>query len=120
MGPFHKGWTEADIDAALQRGDPEELLYVPIVLGMNAPDCERGWVEGICFHLATHHHFNVRGNAILGLGHVARTCGALDTETAVSIIARALTDESEFVRGQAQCAADDLETYLGVKVTGDR
>ena len=109
----------SDIDAALRRGDPDELLYIPIMLGMNAPDCERGWVEGICFILAEHPHFNVRGNAILGLGHVARTCGELDTKAAVSIIARALIDEHEFVRGQAQCAADDLETYLGVKVPGD-
>jgi len=35
MGPFFDGWTEADVDVILARGNPEELLYVPIVVGMN-------------------------------------------------------------------------------------
>ncbi|MGQ0730339.1 hypothetical protein [Acidovorax sp.] len=60
------------------------------------------------------------GYAVLGLGDVARTCVALDTEDAVANIARALTDKNEFPQGQAQCAAEDIETYLGIKVTGDR
>ena len=120
MGPFSPGWTEVDIEAALRRGDPQELLYVPIVVGMNAPDCDRKWAEGICFDLAAHPHFNVRGNAVLGLGHIARTCRALDIEMAVSIIGRALDDENEFVRSHAQSAAEDLKTYLGVTVPNAR
>src|SRR6185436_19314458 len=120
MGPFAAGWTEADVEVVLERGDPQELLYVPIVVGMNAADCERVWAENICLRLAEHPHFNVRGNAVLGLGHIARTCRALNVSAAVPIIATALQDEHEFVRGHAVGAAEDLATYLGVKVPGFR
>jgi HEAT repeat protein len=116
MGPFSEGWTEADVEAVLNRGNPEELLYVPIVIGMSAQDCERSWVERICFRLAEHPHFNVRGNAVLGLGHIARTCRALDLAKAVPLIEKALNDQNEFVQGQADSAADDVETYLGFAI----
>lgn len=116
MGPFVAGWTEADVEAVIARGDPAELLYVPIVVGMNAADCERQWVEEICLKLAEHDHFNVRGNAILGLGHVARTCRALDIERAIPAIRKALTDGDPFVRGHAEDTVQDLETFLGIKV----
>jgi len=118
MGPFAKGWTEADVETVLERADPDELLYVPIVVGMNAADCEREWVEDICLRLAKHEHFNVRGNAVLGFGHIARTCRALNAAAAVPVIAAALDDPHEFVRGHAESAAEDLEIYLGVAVPG--
>jgi len=79
MGLFADGWTEV----VLACGEPSELLFVPIVVGMNADQCEREWAEGICFQLARHPNFNVRGNAILGLGHIAHTCRALNTEAAL-------------------------------------
>ena len=118
MGPFAVGWTGEDVQAVLDRADPRELLYVPIVIGMNAADCEREWVENICLQLAEHPDFNVRGNAILGLGHVARTCRMLDIQAAVPVIAAALLDEHEFVRGHAVSAAQDLRSYLGIDVPG--
>jgi len=90
MGPFSQGWTEADVEAVLVRGDPAELLYVPIVVGMNAPRCEQAWAERVCFELAGHPNFNVRGNALLGLGHIARTCRQLDLSRAMPLIARRL------------------------------
>lgn len=116
MGPFAKGWTEADVEAVLERADPDELLYVPIVVGMNAADCKREWVEDICLRLAKHEHFNVRGNAILGLGHIARTCRELNAVAAVPVIAAAFDDPHDFVRGHAESAAEDLEIYLGLIV----
>jgi len=118
MGPFASGWTEADIEAAVERGDPQELLYVPIVVGMNANDCDREWAEGICLGLANHPDFNVRGNAVLGFGHIARTCRALNTAAAVPVITTALRDDHESVRGHAVSAAEDLCIYLGVVVPG--
>lgn len=116
MGPFVAGWTERDVEAAIDRADPQELLYVPIVVGMNAADCQPGWAEEICLRLAAHPHFNVRGNAILGLGHIARTCRVLDTKAAVPVIAAALQDDHEYVRGHAVSAAEDLDTYLGIRL----
>lgn len=118
MGPFSAGWTETDVEGVIARGDPSELLYVPIVVGMNAADCDQAWAEGICFSLAGHEDFNVRGNAILGLGHIARTRGALNLQLAVPLIARGLFDPHDYVRGQADSAAGDLQVYLGVAVPG--
>jgi hypothetical protein len=118
MNPFMNGWTEADVEAVVERGDPNELLYVPVLVGMNAPDCELLWAETMCFSLVNHSNFNVRGNAILGLGHIARTCLQLDLNKAIPMIADALNDPSEYVRGQAESAACDLHIYLGVIVPG--
>jgi hypothetical protein len=118
MGPFAAGWTEDDVEVVLQRNEPEELLYVPIVVGMNADYFEPGWAEKICLRLCEHPHFNVRGNAILGLGHTARTCRRLTLELSVPVIAEGLHDASEFVRDHAYTAASDLNTYLNVTVPG--
>ena len=118
MGPFSSGWTEKDVEAVLDRGDPNELLYVPIVVGMNAADCEQAWAEEICFRLVDHPHFNVRGNAILGLGHIARTCRQLDLSRALPVISQALSDSHKYVRGHAGSAACDLHMYLVVAVPG--
>jgi hypothetical protein len=118
MGPFLQGWTEADVEAVLARGGPAELLYVPIVVGMNAPSCEQAWAEGVCFGLANHPDSTVRGNALLGLGHIARTCRELNLERAVPVISQALSDPHENVRGHADSAACDLHLYLGVVVPG--
>jgi hypothetical protein len=118
MGPFADGWTEADVEKVLERGDPQELLYVPIVAGMNADDCEPGWAEAVCLKLTSHPHFNVRGNAMLGLGHVARTCRELNLEQVLPILSAGLNDSNETVRRQTQVAACELETHMGVVVPG--
>ena len=68
--------------------------------------------------LASYPHFNVRGNAIFGFGHIARTCRALNAELIVPIITSALTDPNEYVRDHADNAASDLKVYLGVLVPG--
>lgn len=116
MGPFRDGWTEQDVDAVVARGIPEELLYVPIVITMDPPDC--AWAESICLTLAEHPHFNVRGNAILGFGHLARTCRRLDLAAVAPVVAAALHDEHEYVRGHAEDAAGDILRYLRVHIPG--
>jgi HEAT repeat protein len=114
MGPFAEGWNESDVEAVVARGKPEELLYVPIVVGMNAHACDRGWAEDLCFKLAEHPNFNVRGNAILGLSHIARTCRSLNLERAIPAVQKALTDESDYVRGHAEDVVADLQVFLNI------
>src|SRR3954452_18531502 len=111
MGPFANKWTIDDVNAVIERGDPRELLYVPIVVSMDPPDC--GWSEAVCVRLAGHPDEAGRGNAVLGVGHLARTCGRLDDRTVKPIIESALGDASDYVRGHADSAADDVERFLG-------
>ena len=116
MNTFKDGWTIPDMEAAIERNEPEELLYVPIWVSMAPPDC--AWAQDVCLRLSVHSHFKVRGNAILGFGHLARTCKSLDEPQVKPIIEAALQDRDEYVRGQADSAASDIVQYLGWKVTG--
>ncbi len=113
--PFKEGWSIEEMEVAIQNNKAEELLYVPIWITMDPPDCE--WAQNICMKLSNHENYNVRGNAILGFGHLARTCGTLKEESIKPIIKAALNDKNEYVRGQAQDAASDIEHYLHWKVS---
>ncbi len=116
MNTFKDGWTEQDMEAAIEQNQPEELLYVPIWVSMDPPDC--AWAQGVCLRLSSHSHFNVRGNAILGFGHLARTCGKLDEPGVKPLIEAALNDPKEYVRDHADAAASDVVQYLGWDVQG--
>jgi hypothetical protein len=111
MGPFRDGWTPAEVEAVLLRADPEELLYVPVVVSLTPPDC--AWAEALCVRLATHPDARVRANAILSFGHLARVVGHLDRVVVAPIIERAFADPSAEVRGKAGDAADDIRQFLG-------
>jgi hypothetical protein len=103
------------ITAALARNDPDELLHIPIALSLNPPEDEQpGYAEVVCLQLAAHPHANVRGNAILGFGHLARTAGVIrDVETVRALVLAGLADPDPYVSGQADSAASDLEFFLG-------
>ena len=115
MGPFKDGWQKQDIEAVIERNDPDELLYAPIVVAMDPP--ESAWVESVCVRLSSHVNQQVRANAVLGFGHLARTCRCLDKTTVLPIIVTALSDPDDSVRGQARCAADDIRQFLGWDVS---
>lgn len=115
MGPFRDGWTMADAEEILARGNPGELLFVPIVVSLDPPDGE--WAQAICALLATHPDPCVRGNAILGLGQLARSLGRLDEGIARPLIAKALRDEDAYVRCHASSAASDASRFLGWPLT---
>ena len=102
------------ITAALARNDADELLHIPIALSMEPPEEEHpGYAEKICRELARHPNFNVRGNAILGFGHLARTVGAFRDAPAVrAAVSAALADPDAYISGQAHAAADDLAHFL--------
>lgn len=112
MGPFEDGWSKEDVESVLRRGLPSELLFVPIVVGMAAPDCGAQWAEDVCLRLAGHPDERVRANALLGLGHVARTTRQLQVEAAAAAIRSGLRDDSALVRSQAEEAASDVRVFL--------
>jgi HEAT repeat protein len=103
-------WTAADVERLLARNDPADLLHVAIAVSLDPPDC--AWAQEVCIRLAAHGDANVRGNAILGFGHLARVCGALDTTRVRPLMDAALDDESAYVRGQAYAAVGDLAHFL--------
>ena len=111
MGPFKDGWLKEDVERVIYENNPDDLLYVPLVVSMDPPDFD--WAENICIQLAEHPNFNVRGNAILGFSHLARVCGKLNENIVRPIIEKALNDQDEYVKGHAQDSVDDISHYLG-------
>ena len=92
----------------------EALRIAVLSVALHEPDVV--WAESFCTRLASHTDPIVRGNAILGFGHIARLHGRLNLAIVEPLIQAALGDEDEHVRGQAESAADDIESFLGVKV----
>ena len=100
----------AEVEAAIERDDPAELMDVATRIGLDAE--EREWAQSCCAQLARHRNAQVRGNAVAGLGHLARRFGRLDPNRVKRIVQIALCDRSEYVQEMARSAAEDLHTFL--------
>jgi hypothetical protein len=98
------------VEQALRDDVPEVLWRVVIAVSMH--DDNWRYAQDLCIRLAAHAHFNVRGNAVLGFGHIARVHGQLDQALVQPIIQAALHDPSDYIRGQAVSAVDDTEFFL--------
>ena len=98
------------VEAALERDDPHELGDLVLEIALDAG--EREWAQACCAELARHRNANVRGNALAGLGHLARRFGQLDPQRIKRIVSIALWDRSDYVRAQAKSAVEDLATFL--------
>lgn len=106
-------WTHDSVDQALQADDPDLLLRAVIAVGMH--DSDWRYAQDLCVRLSSHWHFNVRGNAILAFGHIARVHGQLDRTMVQPIIEKALRDADDYVRSQGFDAAADTGHFLGWK-----
>jgi hypothetical protein len=92
-----------------------EASIIPIAVSLHKGDALLA--ERLCLSLATHEDVNVRGNAILGFGHLARRFRKFHHgETIKQIVEDALRDSDNFVCGQAVSAADDIEFFLHWKL----
>lgn len=111
MGPFKDGWTRADVEQVIAADDPADLAYAPVVVSMDPPDA--AWAADVCRRLSNHPDEWVRGAAVLGFGHLARTTGDLDEAVVIPIVQAARTDPSPVVRGKAEDAVSDLRHFLG-------
>lgn len=103
--------TLAEAKARLLRDDAAELVTVPLAAALHWDDAEEA--QDICFVLVEHADEKVRGNAVLALGHIARIHGVLDRERAEAVLRQARSDDSPYVRGQAEAAGDDIAHFLG-------
>ncbi len=98
------------VEQALREGVAETLLRVVIAVSIH--DADWRYAQDLCVRLSSHPHFNVRGNAVLGFGHIARVHRQLDRALVQPIIQAALRDESDYIRGQAISAMDDTAFFL--------
>ena len=105
------GLGSEDVSALVAGKSLEELQYLPIELSLDPP--EDVDVEAVCVELSSHEDIYVRGNAILGFGHLSRTFGELDEAIVKPIVEAAMHDQAPFVCGHAHSAADDLTHFLG-------
>lgn len=98
------------IEAAIERDDSIELMDLVEQIALEEED--RRFAENCCARLAKHRNAMVRGNAVLGFGHLARRFGQLDGRRIRRLVDIALHDHSDYVRAQAESAAEDLATFL--------
>lgn len=101
---------EAEAEAAIAADDPAQLVLLPIRVSLHHDDL--AWATSICLRLARHPDPTVRGNAVLGFGHLARRFRTLD-ETVRPVIEAALLEREPWVAGHARSAADDVRYFLG-------
>ncbi len=94
----------------LERDDPVELMEWVLEFASEGED--RELAENCCARLARHRNAMVRGNAMLGFGHLARRFGRLDSNRVRRLVDTGLCDGSDYVREQARSAAEDLKTFL--------
>ena len=117
MGPFSNNWTTQQVEAVLARGASDELLHVPIVVSMNANDFGVTRAEDICVGLAANPDPHVRGNAIKGLGHIARVTGQFNRADSIACVKSGLSDKDELVRSHASDASSDIFMFTGLKIS---
>ena len=111
-----RGYSKVEALVGLRQNVADDLRV--IVIGIVLHHHDHAFAERFCVELADHESDNVRGNAILGFGHLARRFGELNIAIVKPVIEAALVDKSEYVRGQAWAAADDITHFLGCTIDG--
>ena len=100
---------QASAEAAIARDDPEELRELALEIALEAEN--REWAQSCLLQLVRHRDAELRGNALLGFGHLARRFGRLEPRVR-RIVSIAFVDPSPSVREKAHSAALDLRTFL--------
>lgn len=98
-----------EIFQMLQSNDPQQMVDGLLALSLQAHD--GAFAQHMMLRYVEHDNENIRGIAILGLGHIARIHGTLDKASVLPIVEQALQDRSAFVRGHADAAMDDIQFF---------
>ena len=101
----------ARAEAAIENDELDSLRDLALEIATEAHD--REWAQSCLIQLVRHRDAEVRGNALLGFGHLARRFGRLDPGRVRRIVGIALVDPSASVREKARSAVLDLRTFLG-------
>lgn len=102
--------TKLEIEDLIKSDQYDEIAKEIIGLAMYEEDYE----FSLKMVISCSYHTNeiVRGNGVLCLGHLARVHRKLPKESTISILNNALKDDSDYVRGQAFSAIDDIELFV--------
>jgi len=108
---FAEDWTHDQIEAAIA-ADGDHLNLVPLLIGLDAKD--KTWAARLCIALASHQDPSVRGNALVGLGHLARREAEFDLDALANVLARGLDDPNHSVRTHAESAHALIARFAGL------
>jgi len=100
-----------EIEAVIAADDADELLGVVIELAMVGEDFD--WAQERLLELAVHPNTDVRGNALIGLAHLADRFAGLDAARVRPAIEAGLRDAKHHVSEQAEAAREALRASLG-------
>ena len=100
----------SQIAAILATGSIADLELLSIAVGEDFPDWK--YAQDICLQLAEHPTDNVRANACLGLGYIARNHRKLEKHLVKPVLLRELRTQTEY-RGKIEDAIADINSYLG-------
>ena len=103
------------IEKMVAEGSGDDLAVVPVTVSMYEDDYE--WALSICTSLSSHSDPIVRGNAILGFGHLARRFRKM-SERVVPILLPALSDSDRHVSGHAYSACGDISFFTDWGIEG--
>lgn len=98
-----------EIQRKLSEGAPDEVVRTLVSVAFYE-DSE--FALDAILSYARSPNASIRGTAILCLGHLARIHGFLPKEPVCEIVRAGLRDQSEYVRGHAESAADDIEIFV--------
>ena len=109
-------YSDVAIASALRNDDIRALREIVIDVALRHEDFV--FAEQLCRSLSANYDEELRGNAILGFGHLARRFSRLSEIDVRPIIEAGLLDSSEYVRGQSWAAADDISHFLKWTIAG--
>jgi hypothetical protein len=98
------------IESVLAIGSIDELERLSLAVGQDFPNWK--YAQDVCLQLAEHSDDNVRANACLGLGYIARIHRRLEKHLVKPVLLRELRSQTDR-RGQIEDAIQDINFFLG-------
>lgn len=106
-------YSNEEIEAILQREDPNELALLSLSVGQFHPHWKTA--QDLCAKLSEHPDPRVRANAVLGLAYIARTKRKLEKHIVKPIVLRELKQNREY-DWRIRDAISDINGYMGWRI----
>jgi HEAT repeat protein len=101
--------THEEVLAQLASRDPDIVSGTLVSLGLFEENYE--FAAPLILREAQDNDPIVRGAALIAMAHLARVHGRVP-DGAAEIVRKALADSDEYIRGQGETAADDIEQFV--------